>query len=57
MAAGSEQRAMIVLRGPFLFPAIGEYSWVAVLNGERQERTSFRVEQAQMLAPVPPPGP
>ena len=57
MSAGSEQRAMIVLRGPFPFQVVGEYSWVAVLNGERQQRTSFRVEQAQMLAPVPPPGP
>ncbi len=55
MAAGSEQRAIMVLRGPFPFKAQGEYSWVAVVDGERQPPTRFRVEQAHVLAPVQPP--
>ena len=54
MTAGSEQRALLVLAGPFPFPAAGDYSWVLVLNGERQPPTRCRVEQAQLLAPVPP---
>lgn len=57
MAAGSEQRALLVFAGPFPFPAAGDFSWVLVLNGERQPSTKFRVEQAQLLAPVPPPRP
>jgi hypothetical protein len=57
MTAGSEQRALLVFAGPFAFKATGDYSWVFVLNGERQPPTRFRVEQAQLLAPIaiPPP--
>ena len=33
MTAGSSQRAMIVLRGPFQFPAPGEYAWNASVDG------------------------
>ena len=57
MTASSEQRALLVFAGPFPFPSAGDYSWVLVLNGERQASTRFRVEQAQLLAPVPPPRP
>ncbi len=52
MTPGSEQRALLVFAGPFPFRAPGDYSWVIVLNGERQPPTRFRVEQAH--APIAP---
>jgi hypothetical protein len=55
MAAGSEQRALLVLRGPFSFAAPGDYAWVALVDGEERNRTGFRIEQAQFLTTVPPP--
>jgi hypothetical protein len=55
MAAGSEQRSLLVLRGPFPIGTAGDYSWVLVLNGQRQPPTRFRVDHAQVLAPVQPP--
>jgi hypothetical protein len=53
MAAGSQQRVMLVLRGPFTFQAPGEYAWVALLDGEERHRTAFRVEHAQNILPQP----
>lgn len=52
MGAGSEQRAIVVLRGPFPVPAPGDYSWVLVLDGQRQPPTRFRVDQAVVVGPV-----
>lgn len=48
MAAGSEQRALVVFAGPFTFGATGDYAWVLVLNGEWQPPTRFRIEQQAM---------
>jgi len=55
MAAGAEQRALLVFAGPFVFPAAGAYSWTLVLDGVLQPPTRFVVEQARPLIPVPPP--
>jgi hypothetical protein len=55
MASGCEQRALLVFAGPFVFPAAGEYSWILVLDGAPQPPTRFRVEPAQLLAPMAPP--
>ena len=49
MAAGSEQRALVVFAGPFTFGAPGDYAWVLVLNGERQPPTRFRIEKQSAL--------
>jgi hypothetical protein len=49
MAAGSEQRALVVFAGPFTFGAIGDHAWVLVLNGERQPPTRFRIERQGVL--------
>jgi hypothetical protein len=57
MGVGNEQRAIIVLRGPFPMKAAGDYSWVVSLDGERQPATRFRVEQAQLPGQAPPPRP
>lgn len=54
MSAGSEQRALMVFGGPFTFRQTGDYSWVVTVNGERQPATRFRIEQARLLAPIPP---
>ncbi len=53
MSAGSEQRALMVFRGPFTFRETGDYSWVVTVNGVPQPATRFRVDRAQLLAPFP----
>jgi len=55
MSVGGAQRAMLVLQGPFTFPAAGEYSWAAKVDDGPTTRVGFRVEQLQVLAPMPPP--
>jgi Family of unknown function (DUF6941) len=54
MAAGSEQRALLVFGGPFAFREPGEYAWVLALDGQRQSPTRFCVERATVSAPGTP---
>ena len=54
MAPGQSQRVMIVIRGPFPIPKPGEYSWVAVLDGQRQGATHIWLDKIDL--PAAPPG-
>lgn len=48
MTAGQSQRVMIVIRGPFPIPSPGEYSWVALLDGQRQTPTRFWLDKVDI---------
>lgn len=53
MKAGQDQRVVLVLRGPFQIPTIGDLRWVPVLDGEPASPTRFRVEKVAIRAPSP----
>jgi hypothetical protein len=53
MKPGQSQRVMIVIRGPFPIPGPGEYSWVAVLDGHKQEPTRFWLDKVDLPAQPP----
>ena len=53
MKPGQSQRVMLVVRGPFPIPSPGEYSWVAVLDGSRQEPTRFWLDKVDLPATPP----
>lgn len=55
MKLGQSQRVTLVFRGPFPIPSPGEYSWVAVLDGQRQTPTRFWLDKVDL--PALPQGP
>jgi hypothetical protein len=55
MKPGQSQRVMLVIRGPFPIKTPGEFLWVAVLDGQRQDPTRFWLDKVDM--PTVPPAP
>jgi len=54
MRPGQLQRFMLAVRGPFLIPHAGAFSWAVALDGNRVHETRFWVEQVQLAAPSAP---
>jgi hypothetical protein len=53
MKPGQSQRVMLVIRGPFPIKMPGEFLWVAILDGQRQQPTRFWLDKVELPA-VPP---